>query len=82
MYVSHTVHGDLFYETEFEIWAGLEAAGQLKMLTSEVTPSATQFLKGLTKLAILPNYESPGLICLALPARRKFGLILVIKFFF
>ena len=40
------------------------------------------FSKGLTKLAILPDYECPGLICLALPARRKFGLILVIKFFF
>jgi hypothetical protein len=39
------------------------------------------FSKGLTKLAILPDYECPGLICLALPARRKFGLILVIKFF-
>ena len=37
--------------------------------------------KGLTKLAILPDCECPGLICLALPARRKFGLILVIKFF-
>ena len=39
------------------------------------------FSKGLTKLAILPDYECPGLICLALLARRKFGLILVIKFF-
>ena len=39
------------------------------------------FSKGLTKLAILPDYECPGLICLALPARRKFGLILVIKVF-
>ena len=39
------------------------------------------FSKGLTKLAILPDYDCPGLICLALPARRKFGLILVIKFF-
>ena len=40
------------------------------------------FSKGLTKLAILPNHERPGLICLALPAHRKFGLILVqIKFF-
>ena len=26
-------------------------------------------------------YKCPGLICLALPARQKFGLILVIKFF-
>ena len=39
------------------------------------------FSKGLTKLAILPDCECPGLICLALPARRKFGLILVTKFF-
>ena len=37
--------------------------------------------KGLTKLAILPDYEFPGFICLALPARQRFGLILVIKFF-
>ena len=29
------------------------------------------FSKGLTKLAILPDYKCPGLICLALPARRK-----------
>ena len=36
------------------------------------------FQKGLQ---ILPDYECPGLICLALPARQKFGLILVIKFF-
>jgi hypothetical protein len=27
------------------------------------------------------GYKCPGLICLALPARQKFGLILVIKFF-
>merc|ERR1712051_722464 len=37
------------------------------------------FSKGLTKLAIFPDYERPGLICLALPPRQKFGLILVIK---
>ena len=36
----------------------------------------------LTKLAILSDYKCPGLICLALPARQKFGLLLVIKFFF
>ena len=29
------------------------------------------FSKGLIKLAILPDYECPGLICLALPARRN-----------
>ena len=27
--------------------------------------------KGLTKLAILPDYKRPGMLCLALPARRK-----------
>ena len=36
------------------------------------------FSKGLTKLAILPDYKCPGLTCLALPARQKFDLILVI----
>ena len=39
------------------------------------------FPKGLTKLAILPDYKRSGLICLALPACQKFGLILVIKLF-
>ena len=37
--------------------------------------------KGLTKLAILLDYKCPELICLALPAGQKFGLILVIVFF-
>ena len=37
------------------------------------------FSKGLTKSAIFPDYERPGLICLALPPRQKFCLILVIK---
>ena len=40
------------------------------------------FQNGLQKLAILPDYKCPGLICLALPPRQIFGLILVIKFFF
>ena len=39
------------------------------------------FSKGLTKLAIFPDYKCPGWICLALPPGQKFGLILVIKFF-
>ena len=43
----------------------------LKSLTSEATHSATHFSKGLTKLAILPDYKRPGMLCLALPARRK-----------
>ena len=40
------------------------------------------FQKELTKLAILPDNKCSGLICLALPPGQKFGLILVIKFFF
>ena len=70
-------------------WAGLQSLLSPKVTEiihcglvsweSEATPSATPFFK--TKLAVLPNYECPGLICLALRARRKFGLILVIKFF-
>lgn len=37
--------------------------------------------KGLTKFKpSSPIIKCPGLICLALPARQKFGLILVIKF--
>ena len=51
----------------------------LKSLTSEAIPSTTQFFKRLTKLAIFLDYKPPGLICLALPPRQKFGLILVIK---
>ena len=49
----------------------------LKSLTSEAIPSATQFFKRAYK--IFPDYKHPGLICLALPPRQKFGLILVIK---
>ena len=37
----------------------------------EVTPSATPFSKGLTKLAILPDFKHPVMLCLALTARRK-----------
>ena len=29
------------------------------------------FSKRLTKLAIFPDYKCPGMLCLALPARRK-----------
>ena len=50
----------------------------LESLTLEATPWQPNFLKGLTKLAILPNY---GLLCLAFPPRQKSGLILVIKSF-
>ena len=48
---------------------------------SEATPSATQFSKGLRKLAIFPDYERPGLVCLALPPCLKFGVILNVKLF-
>ena len=37
------------------------------------------FSQGLTKLAILSDYKRPGMLCLALPACQKLGLILVIK---
>ena len=39
------------------------------------------FSKGLTKLAILPDYKCSGLICLALTDQQKNKQILVIKFF-
>ena len=35
---------------------------------SEAIPSATQFSKGLTKLAIFLDYKRPGILCLALPS--------------
>ena len=57
----------------------MHSSSAIKSLTSEATPSATPFFKRAYKLAILPDYKCPGLICLALPARQKFGLILVIK---
>jgi inner membrane protein involved in colicin E2 resistance len=38
----------------------------------EVTPFGDPiFQRGLQKLAILPDYKHPGMLCLALPARRK-----------
>ena len=37
------------------------------------------FSKGLTKLAILWDYECSGMLCLALPARQNFGQTLVDK---
>ena len=40
----------------------------VKSLTSEATPLETQ---GITKLAILPDYKRPGMLCLASPACRK-----------
>ena len=43
----------------------------VKSITSEATPLATQFFKGITKLAILPDYKRPGMLCLDLPARCK-----------
>ena len=38
---------------------------------SEATPSVTPFSKRLIKLAIFLDCKFPGLLCLALPARRK-----------
>ena len=48
-----------------------ENAVYLVSMGSEVTPLATPFFKGLTKLAILPDYKHPGMLCQALPARRR-----------
>ena len=47
----------------------------LKSLTSEATPSATQFLK--KKSAIILDYKRPWMLCLALKPGQKLGLILV-----
>ena len=51
---------------------------QLKLLTSKAIPSATQFFKRAYKISHFPE-KLPGLICLPLPPRQKFGLILAIK---
>ena len=51
----------------------------LKSLTSKATPRQSNFLKGLTKLAILPKYKHPMMLCLTLPLCQKSGLILVRK---
>ena len=44
----------------------------LKAVTSEATHS-----KGLTKLAIVPNYRCPQMLFIALQPRQKLGKILV-----
>ena len=44
----------------------------------EATPLVTPS-KGLTKLAIFPNYKCPGLICLALPPHQKSSMILMFE---
>ena len=54
-------------------------SSELVSWESEATPSATPFFKRAYKFSIFPDYERPGLICLALPPPQKFGLILVIK---
>ena len=53
------------------------------MRVGSVTFGDPIFQKGLQNwpTAILPDYKCPEMICLALPARQKFDLILVIKFF-
>ena len=48
----------------------------LKSLTSEATPSATQFLKGHTKLAVILDYKRPWMLCLALQPGQKSDVIL------
>ena len=54
----------------------------LKSLASEVTPSATHFFKRAYKISHPPRLWVSWTDFLALRARWKFGLILVIKFFF
>ena len=49
---------------------------QVKSLTLKVTPSATQFFKGLTKLAVILDYKRPWMLCLALQPGQKSGMIL------
>ena len=49
---------------------------QVKSLTLKVTPSATQFFKGLTKLAVILDYKRPWVLCLALQSGQKSGMIL------
>ena len=44
----------------------------------EATPLVTPS-KGLTKLAIFPNYKCPWLICLALPPHQKSIMILMFE---
>ena len=45
----------------------------LPTITSEATPSATQFIKGLIKLDILPDCKHLGLLCLAFATLSKIG---------
>ena len=62
---------------ELTVWTSTIAAGRvkafwnLKSFSMEATPSATQFSNGLTKLAFLPDYKRPGMLCLSLLAHRK-----------
>ena len=52
---------------------------RVEFLTSEETPSATQFFKRAAYK--ISHCRHPELLCLALPPHQKFGLILVIKIF-
>ena len=58
------------------IWQSSFETFDLKSLASEATPSATQFSKGLTKLAIILDYKRPWMLCLAFQPGQKLGMIL------
>ena len=58
----------------------MNSAWRVESLTLEATPSAIQFYKRPYKISHPPDYKCPGLICLTLPLRQKFGLILIIFF--
>ena len=49
------------------------------ILTSEVTPLATQSFKKAPKLAILPDYKRSEFLCQALPSRQKLDLMVKYK---
>ena len=64
---STLVKGELSLSFPISINRDLSQGLTLKLLTSKATPSANQFFKGDTKLAILPDYECSRLLCLAFP---------------
>ena len=56
---------------------GLHPQGEMPRQESHAPLICTLFLvlpKELTKLAVLPDYKRPGLLCLALPPRQKSGI--------
>ena len=48
----------------------------IKVINVESDTFGNPILKGLTKLAIIPDYKRPWMLCLALQPGRKSGLIL------